>query len=47
MGTFYKKNPKINLREMVLLHKKKTDHNTFLYETSVNTPVDDVVKELI
>ena len=32
---------------MVLLHYKKTDHNQFLYETSGNRLIDDVINELV
>jgi uncharacterized protein YndB with AHSA1/START domain len=32
---------------MVLLHYKKTEHNQFLFETTVNAPVEKVIEELV
>lgn len=32
---------------MVLLHYKKTEHNQFLYETTVNSPIEKVIDELV
>ncbi len=32
---------------MVLIHYKKTDFNQFLFETTVNIPVDELIKQLV
>lgn len=32
---------------MVLLHYKKTDHNQFLYEVPGNTPVSEVLEQIV
>lgn len=32
---------------MVLLHYKKTDHNQFLYETTGNRSIGEIIDELV
>jgi hypothetical protein len=32
---------------MVQLHYKKTEHNQFLYDTTVNAPIEDVIRNLV
>lgn len=32
---------------MVLLHYKKTDHNQFLYEVNGNTPISEVLEQIV